>query len=287
MLRRVAPGWPAALGGALYLLTFGLAGVAAVARFAMGWAVGLVLGLVLSWLPGATVCGWLAAVGPLAFSLAAFAVPGREPFWRRRLGTRPASAEEVELLEPIVSGFRLLDPRAGRRFRCYVLDSPWPQAFVRGGVLVVSTGLLRCVGLPGVLAHELSHLVSWDGVLTVAVDRLGLWGDPFGPPRDGYEERVIWTAALVWWLLRWLIRVGGGAWALTLTRPLWAAFWRSRERAADAYAARLGQGELLAEHLEEVEEPRERPRCYRFFDPYEHEPVALRIERLRALAREG
>ena len=304
LLRRVGPALPVLLGGALYLLTFALACVAALARFVLGWLVGLVLGLVCaiapsgglfglwgalalfgSLLPSAVVCGWIFAAAPLAFSLAAFVVPSREPLWRRWVGARPASAEEMALLEPIVSTFRSLDPRVGRRFWCYVLDSPRPQAFVRGRVPVVSTGLLRCGGLPGPLAHELGHLVSWDGLLTAAVDRLGLWGDPMGPPEGGYGEQVVWSASLLWGTARWLVRIAGAGWVFAFVDPLWAAFWRSRERAADAYAARLGQAEVLADHLEEVEQPRERPRRYRFFDPYDHEPVALRIERLRALGR--
>jgi Zn-dependent protease with chaperone function len=304
LLRRVGPALPALLGGALYLLTFALACVAALVRFALGWLMGLVLGLLCvvvpsgglfglwgalalfgSFLPSAVVCGCIFAAAPLAFSLAAFVVPSREPLWRRWVGARPASAEEIELIDSIVSVFGEVDPRCMRGFRCYVLDLPRPQAFVRGQVPVVSTGLLRCEGLPGALGHELGHLVSWDGSLTAAVDRLGLWGDPLGPPEGGYGERVVWSAAFLWGTVRWSVRIAGAGWVFAFVDPLWAAFWRSRERAADAYAARLGQAEVLADHLEEVEQPWERPRRYRFVDPYDHEPVALRIERLRALAR--
>jgi Zn-dependent protease with chaperone function len=232
------------------------------------------------------VCGWIFATAPLAISLAAFVVPSREPLWRRWLGARPASAEEMEALKPLVSTFAALDRRCARCFRCYVVDSQPPFAFVRGRVLVVSTGLLRCVGLPGALAHELGHLVSWDGLLTAAVDRLGLWGDVFAPlPEQDVGRELEWWVALTVEAIRWSVRIAGAGWVFALVNPLWAAFWRSRERAADAYAARLGQAALLADHLEEVEQPRARPRRYRFFDPYDHEPVALRIEHLRALAR--
>jgi Zn-dependent protease with chaperone function len=293
------------LGATLYALTFALACVAAFARFFLGWIAAFFLGLACgilpshgvfglwgcaaflgSSLPSAAACGWIAAVSPLLFSLAAFVVPSSEALWRRSVGARPASAEEMQQLQPLISIFSALDPRCARRFRCRVVDSPRPEAFVRGRLLVVTTGLLRCMGLPGVLAHELSHLVSWDGLLTVALGRLGLWGDPLGSP-GVYEVSVGWFAALVWGSTRWLVRIAGTGWVFACTGPLWVAFWRARERAADAYAARLGQAELLADHLEKVVHPQDRPRRYRYFDPYDHDPTALRVERLRAMAREA
>jgi Zn-dependent protease with chaperone function len=123
--------------------------------------------------------------------------------------------------------------------------------------------------------------------LTAALDRLGLWEDALGLAGEAEFGEDGWMVALLWGLARGLAWVAGASWCLGLTRPMWMAFWRSRERAADAFAAELGQAEPLAVHLEAVEKPRERPRRYRFFDPYGHEPVALRVERLRVLARGG
>lgn len=56
----------------------------------------------------------------------------------------------------------------------------------------------------------------------------------------------------------------------------------SREYAADAYAASLGQGEDLARHLADFEQPLDFPRRRFPLDLAEHPPVALRIERLTA-----
>lgn len=298
--------WQASLGAALYLFTFALASIAALARFAIGWVLVVGLGLLcvaaasvglfglggfFAWvggtLPSPVVCGWFVATVPLAFSLAALVVPGRETFWRRWVGARPASAGEIELVAPIVAAFKSLDRRCGGRFRCYVVDSPAPFAFVRGRVLVVSTGLLDCVGLAGVLAHEFGHLVSWDGRLTAALDRLGLWGDVLGLSGGAEFGDDGWGVAVVWGVVRALVWLAGASWCLRVMRAPLAAFWRSRERAADAFAVELRQGEVLADHLEMVEKPRERLRRYRFLDRREHDPVALRVERLRALVREG
>jgi Zn-dependent protease with chaperone function len=234
------------------------------------------------------ICGILFAALPLLFSLAAFCDRSQGRLWRKRVGAHRASAEQQELIGRIVSRFEEIDARVKLPSWCYVVDWPRPVAFVRGRALVVSTGLLECEGLSGVLAHELGHLVSFDGVLTAALCRLGLWGDPFAPPDD---DRVVdesgWLAALVVETVRWTICVGGAQWVLRVTNWLWAPYWRSRERAADDYAASLGQAAILADHLEEVEKPCSRPQRYWFLNPFEHDPPDLRIERLRSHARGG
>jgi len=65
-----------------------------------------------------------------------------------------------------------------------------------------------------------------------------------------------------------------------LLSPLWAAHWRSREYAADAYAASLGQAEDLARHLADFEQPFDVPQPGLLIKAASHPPIALRIERL-------
>jgi Zn-dependent protease with chaperone function len=85
-------------------------------------------------------------------------------------------------------------------------------------------------------------------------------------------------------LLGLVLRLTSGGLSVRLTRPLWAAYWRRREFAADAYAARLGQGPALADYLE-------RHLLLDFAAPYmdgrEHPYTELRIERLLRAAEEA
>ena len=57
----------------------------------------------------------------------------------------------------------------------------------------------------------------------------------------------------------------------------------SREYAADAYAASLGQAEDLARYLSDNELPFDLPQPRLPFNRAEHPPVAMRIERLLAV----
>ncbi len=79
--------------------------------------------------------------------------------------------------------------------------------------------------------------------------------------------------------VRWLLTYLGAA---ALLAPLWSAYWRSREYAADAHAASLGQSEDLARHLADIELALDFPRRRFPIDLAEHPPVAHRIERLTA-----
>jgi Zn-dependent protease with chaperone function len=127
-----------------------------------------------------------------------------------------------------------------------------------------------------VLAHELAHANGPDGQITLALRRFQLLpprltdvlllAEPRGP--------VVELLAL---LLGLALKLTAGGLSVWLTRPLWAAYWRRREFAADAYAAHLGQGSRLADYLE-------RHLLLDFAAPYmagrEHPYTELRIDRL-------
>jgi Zn-dependent protease with chaperone function len=164
---------------------------------------------------------------------------------------------------------------------------------VRGTTVVLSRGLLESESLAAVLAHELGHADTLDGRLTEALGRLQLWGDPLAPvrPERGGEGRAEFAedprGGLIWGLLRWSLRLAGGSFAQGLLNPLWAVYWRSREYAADTYAASLGQAEDLARHLSDHELPFDPPQPGLLFKAANHPPVALRVERLLAIAADG
>lgn len=241
---------------------------------------------------GAEGLAWVAALAPLVWSLVGLALPGRGRVWGRHLGTRRPTSEEATALEDALALLRSVDPGLAGATRYLVLDDPLPGAAVRGRTLTISRGLLdQSESLPAVLAHELGH-VGIDGRLTEALERLALWGDPLATDQPetwrGGEVHHDERGGLLWGLLRWTLRLAGGGLVRQLLSPLWAAHWRAREYAADAYAASLGQAEDLASYLADQEQPFDAPQPGLFFNSAEHPPVALRIERLLgSFGREG
>jgi heat shock protein HtpX len=130
--------------------------------------------------------------------------------------------------------------------RLYLLPAPTPNAFATGrspqhAAVAVTAGILRIMDeeeLEGVLAHELSHVLNRDVLIsTVAATiagaigmlaHLAQWGAMFGGARDD-EERGLNPVALI---------------ATIIFAPLAAmliqmAVSRSREYEADASGARL------------------------------------------------
>jgi Zn-dependent protease with chaperone function len=235
----------------------------------------------------------IAAVLPLLFALSAFIQPSGDRFWgsqgrswRKEVGAHRPSVEQAAQIKAIIDRFKAIDPQISDFHWCYVVDEAKPNSAVRGRALIVTSGLLECPDPSGAFGHEQNHLSSFDGILTLALVRLGLWGDVFASfVGEEIFRELDWPVAVGVEVLRWTVCLAGGKWAISALSWFWTPFWRSRERAADAKAASLGVATSLADHLEEVAKPRARPQRYRFFNPFEHDPPDLRIEYLRARAR--
>jgi len=277
----------AASGFVLYLLTVsGEAMLGVPVRWLLVYLGAAIVGAFLPLGLSAEELAWVASLAPIAWSLAGLLRPGQGWVWGRRLGARRPSASEGEALAEAMALLRGTDPGLPGPTAWLVLDDPLPSAAVRGTTVLLSRALLESESLPPVLAHELGHADSLDGRLTEALNRLTLWEDPLAPPRpergggDGVRSHEEPRGALLWGLIRWALRLAGGSCAQGLLRPLWATYWRSREYAADAYAASLGQAEDLARHLADFEQPFDAPQPGLLFKADSHPPVALRIERL-------
>jgi Zn-dependent protease with chaperone function len=278
----------AAIGLGLYLLTLlGEGMLGATIRWLLAWLGAATVGAIVPLGLSAGQAAWIAALAPLACSLAALLAPSRGRLWARRLGARRPSAEEALAIEDAHGLLRGADPELPTP-PTYVLDDPLPVAAARGSAVLLSRGLLESPDTAAVYAHELGHLCSLDARLTEALDRLQLWGDGLAPAHVTAPERrevpvEEWErGGLLLGLLRWALRLAGGGCAEALLRPLWAAYWRSREHAADAHASRLGQAEDLARHLADNELPFDPPQRRLLLSRSEHPPVAHRIERLLA-----
>ena len=283
-----APILSAAAGLGLYLMTLaGEAMLGASARWLLLYLGAATVGTFVPLGLSAEAFAWIGALAPLVRSALALALPGRGRIWHRRLGARRPSAEESAAIDDALALLRSIDPGLGQP-SIYVLDNPLPAAAVRGRALVLTRAVVESELLAAVLGHELGHLSSLDGRLTDALERLTIWEDPLSPHKDRSGGEGIREfdpdpgGGLLWNCLRWLLCLAGGGTAHRVLAPPWAAYWRTREYAADAHAAALGQAEDLARHLTDFELVLDGPRPGIPFNRFEHPPVALRIDRLHA-----
>jgi len=264
----------------LYLLTLCIQALSAgVARWFLALLAWSALGLFVDvpFSPG--LVAFLCVVGPLVWSASAFWWPGNGRLWHERIGAFDPSEGEAELID---SAFEALGWNAAQPLRSlsiYVADTNDKFAFVRGRALILSRGLIESGLLAPVLAHELGHARSTDGRLMQALDRLVLWGDPLVSAHEENTHREYGgLAALVVGALRWTVRIAGGSLTLRLMSPLWARYWRKRERAADEFVVSLGQGPALAQYLKDWELPKERPHPRLLFNLQQYERVAYRCD---------
>jgi Zn-dependent protease with chaperone function len=205
----------------------------------------------------------LIGFAPVGFSLLTLALPLGGPFWQLQEGGRTPSARERLIYEDALQVLRSAGPRLRPPRHWFVLDDPEPAAAAYADGLMVTRGLLDSGFLEPVLAHELGHLNSYDARLTAALCRLTT------PPR----RRVRFPFGA----LALIVSGGAGAWLMRLP---WASFWRSREFAADAYAARLGQGEPLARYLESYALANDLPVPFPWLKDHTHPSTEHRIEQL-------
>jgi Zn-dependent protease with chaperone function len=241
------------------------------------------------------------AYAPMVWSIIALSRTvgwmGTGQWWRTRVGGRePTSAERaayneaMQILEGRAPGGQLHIPKDW-----FVMDLAEPEAAVCGQTLMLSRGMLESPYLPAVLAHELGHLATWDARLTAAINRLIIHPlkEPH-PDQERYEQQtkvvigtdpvtqVIGILQMVLWVLKTALRWCRGGIGLWLLKPFWGNQWRESEYTADQYAARLGQGDDLAEFLEINALAYDRPVPLTWLAAYTHPPTALRIDRLRA-----
>ena len=221
-----------------------------------------VLTFLLMWL-GAAIGGQSGAAVAfvLAFAINFFSYWFSDKLALASNGARPLAREEAPWLYEMVER---LARRAGiPPPPLYLIPTQTPNAFATGrnpqhAAVAVTEGILQLMDrreLEGVLAHELSHVVNRDTLITTfaatlagAVSQLAMmwrWGALFGGGSYGDREE----------------RGGGGLGVLlaVLLAPLAAlllqlALSRRREYAADESGARLvGDPEGLADALEELE----------------------------------
>jgi Zn-dependent protease with chaperone function len=264
--KEVKPGWVL-----LYAITFALQWVSATARFAVAFpALWLALDLSGHSTAPTEVLALLMALGPLVLSLATLVLPTGSWLWRLEVGGRAPSGRERLIYEDALCALKEADPALRPPRRWFVLDEPRVNAGAYADTLMVTRGLLESGYLEPVLAHELGHLNSSDARVTSALRRMTT------RPR-----------ARLPFPLRTMGLLFSGAAAMWVVRVPWAAYWRSREFEADAYAARLGQGQAAAQFLEAEGLEQDLPVPFAWLSEHSHPPTEHRIDRLEGLAGSG
>lgn len=242
---------------------------------------------------------WLGIV-PTLWAMFALLTPiGSGWWWKQRSGGRTPSPRERRAYDDAIG---LLQSTSSKRLplpsKWFVIDTPLPDAAVQGKTLMLSRGLLASDHLPAVVAHELGHLASPDGRIAAALNRLVIARATKlnSEPLDMYLERhsypnpahqLLPGDSLIrdfFQIARFTIRLlafARGGLGLRLTRPVWGLYWRRREYVADAYAAKLGQADELADFLETHALLHDHPVPYIWLTEHTHPPVELRVGRLR------
>jgi Zn-dependent protease with chaperone function len=263
---------------ALVLYTITLAGqwFAAVARTLILYIILALIALVTGWPIPSNTIALVIAFAPLAVSLLALICPplilpidGR--WWEISSGGRPPEQDEQEAFQNAIDELREYDPKLRIPRHWFVAEEHERNAAAYAKTMRVDRGLLESPYAAAVIAHELGHLNSSDGKLASAL-RLMLLTEMQTP-----------TLYPLWSLpFRGLAWFASGEAVLWFMANPWEMYWRSREFAADQYAARLGQGPALARTLEHDALPYEQSIPRMRYSRASHPYTKPRIAKLRA-----
>jgi Zn-dependent protease with chaperone function len=260
----------------LYAITLAAQLASAVARGLIAAVVLDIVGLLTGWRIPVNPIALVIAFGPLVVSLLSVLCPPLvAPFdgrwWEMSIGGRPPEPDEREAFEHAFSELQDVDPTLRPPRHWFVAEEPTSNAAAYASSLCVNRGLLESPYAAAVIAHEMGHLRSSDAHFTSALNLLLL------KPTDAPEIHSLWSLPF-----RGLLWVASGSAVLWLTGNTWEMYWRSREFAADEYAARLGQAQALAQSLTHEALPYERPIRNMRFSRATHPYTKPRITRLQA-----
>ncbi len=283
----------------LYFLTVALELPVIFLRFLLVVFAALILSIVGPTL-SPNVC-FLIAVAPTLWSMFALINPaGSGWWWRQHTGGREPSQREQLTYQDAVEHLQAksLEPLP-LPSSWFVLDLNEPDTGVCGNALMLSRGLME-MSVAAALGHELRHLGSLDGRITLALNRLIIHPPKMTTPEEQEQQRqqqqprpdvlivaedpvILATLALraFLWTIRKALSFAKGGLGLWLTTPLWGRYWREREYDADHYAATLGQADELADFLEVHALIYDRPIPHMWLTDTDHDFTELRIDKLR------
>jgi Zn-dependent protease with chaperone function len=262
-------------GVVLYAATLAGQLLGAAARALITVVVLAVVGLLTGWPIPIDSIATAVAFAPLAVSLLSVLCPplvaplaGR--WWEMSTGGRAPEQDEREAFEDAFGELQDVDPTLRPPRHWFVAEEPTCNAAAYASSLCVNRGLLESPYAAAVIAHEMGHLRSSDAHLTSALNLLLI------TPMDTPKIRSL--RSLVFKGLLWL---ASGQAVMWLTANTWEMYWRSREFAADEYAACLGQAQALAQSLTHASLPHERSISNMRFSRATHPYTKPRIARLQ------
>ena len=260
----------------LYAVTLAGQLLGAIARVIITVIVLGIIGLVTSWPIPINAIALAVAFAPLLVSLLSVLCPpliapldGR--WWEMSTGGRPPEQDEREAFEHAFAELQEVDPALRPPRHWFVAEEATSNASAYASSLCVNRGLLESPYAAAVIAHEMGHLRSSDAHLTSALNLLLI------VPTDTPELHPFWSLPF-----RGLVWAASGQAVMWLTANTWEMYWRSREFAADEYAARLGQAHQLAQSLAHESMPHERSIRNMRFSRATHPYTKPRIARLQA-----
>jgi Zn-dependent protease with chaperone function len=231
---------------------------------------------------------------PILASLATLIFPGGSFFTRFALGARDTSRREKDMIAAAMEPVQAQAPKGTiAPTGVFVIDAVSMEAYVVGTTLYLTREMIRSPFLGAVIAHELGHINSADGRLTLALRRLVVppvyvFSSLVGQVAPGIFKAGLlsdtpggYITAFVAVMLFITLSLAGGGFGLWLLGLFWTWYFRGREYVADHFAAKCGMAANLAEFLE---------RNYQFMDtsvPYflsTHPYTELRIDKLLGYA---
>lgn len=263
-------------GMLLYAVTLAAHVLSAIARGMITVIVLVIIGLITGWPIPVSAIALAVAFAPLAVSLLSVICPPLvAPFdgrwWEISSGGRPPESDEREAFEHAFSELQEVDPTLRPPRHWFVAEERTRNAAAYGSSLRVNRGLLESPYAAAVIAHEMGHLRTSDAHLTSAVNLLLI------KPMEAPEPWPLWSLPF-----RGLFWLASGQAVQSLTANSWEMYWRSREFAADQYAARLGQAQTLARSLTHESLPHEQTVPNMRFSRATHPYTKPRIARLQA-----
>jgi len=268
----------AAIGLLLYLLTI-LADIVSIAiRYWIGSNLSQIM--VASIAPASAqtfpsyVGGLIFACAPVAGGmLALIGLPSGSTLTRYELGGRAPNAQERESVERALTELLSIHPGIRRPRTWLVSSTIQPDTLAIGTTLYINASLLQMdrTYLTASLAHALGHLNMLDSRLIEAIKRLKIELVSFlvyaldSLSLGTFRRRAgMWNFAgreaggFVTMLVVVLTLIAGGL-GPRIISPLWRMYFYTCEYTADAYAAYLGQGQVLATIVDDLNYPLDVP----------------------------
>jgi len=267
----------AAIGLLLYLLTV----IADIVSIAIRYWIGNTLGqIVISATAPASaqtfpfyVVGLIFAFAPVAWGMIALiGLPSGSTLARYELGGRAPNTQERETVERALAELLSIHPGIRRPRTWLVSSTIQPDTIAIGTTLYINSSLLQMDRkyLTASLAHALGHLNTLDSRLIEAIKRLkievvsflvyaldslslGSFSRRRGLGLAGREAGCFITMLVI------VLSLIAGGLGLRITSPLWRFYFHTCEYTADAYAAYLGQGQVLATMVDDLNYPLDVP----------------------------